>query len=157
MTADELLALADPTDADPWELTRRYRDVLAIIEQAKEIQAQLEEALVARMEEDVQMVPHVGVLRRSPVKTTSWKDSDASADFRKDVFGAVIDEVALDRITGERDQMRANIARQVTRALDAALPAFSSLKAAGAKQLGIRVDEYRTTRETYKVTLEVIE
>ena len=151
-TVDELLAMDAPSEGTIDELGMRLRDLYAVVEQARDLIAVIESDLIARMEGDLAVVPHVGVFERSLARTSRWRDKTASADFRRDVFAAIVDEVAVDKVTGDRDQLRANVARLVMQQVDDALPAFSSLKASGRKRLRIDVDQYREFDESYKLT-----
>lgn len=153
-TADELLALVDPTEGTLDELALRLRHAVAMREQLNDIIAVLEADVIARMEEDHVVVPHVARLTRTPTRTSKWRDSKASVDFRRDVFRAIEDEVSIDALSGERDEMRQRMARLVLKEVDEALPAFSSLKAAGKTRLRIDVDQYREFTTTYKLTVE---
>lgn len=155
MTADELLALADPTEGTKDELTFRLRDALAAKAQLDDVVEALRLDLIDRMEMDFEVVPGCGALRRAPKRTTRWRDEAASSDFRRDVFKAITEVIALDPITGEYNTLKANVAKAVLREVDEALPAFTSLKAPGKRRLRIDVDQYRETTETYTLVLEM--
>lgn len=154
MTADELFALADPTEGTLAEVAQRLRDAVAIESQAGDLASILRTELAARMESDAEVIPHVGVLRRKIKTSTTWRHRESSRTFRTDVFRAVVDEVANDKVTGERDMLRANVARLVTDIIDEALPAFSSIKSSAQHRLRIDMTDYRESVETYTVTLD---
>jgi len=153
---DELLALEDPSEGTLDELAQRVVEIEAAIELLRDLRAVVAADVLARMESDNVAVPYVGMLNRVPTSSSTWKDKRASNDFRKDVFEAIVDEVALDRVTGERDMLRANVARMVMREVDAALPAFTSLKAAGRDRLRIDVKQYREYSDDFKLVIEPI-
>lgn len=153
-TADELLAMVDPTEGPLADVAERLRHAIALREQLNDLIPVLEAEVIDRMETDVEVIPHVGRLVRTASRTSKWRDGSASLDFRRDVFRAIEDEVSVDQLTGTRDEMRQRMARMVLKEVDDVLPAFSSLKQAGRARLRIDVDQYREFTSTYKVVIQ---
>jgi hypothetical protein len=128
----------------------------AVIEQCKDVLSVIDSSLVARMEEDVVLVPNYGVLRRERKYASKWRDRTSGQEFRRNVFAAIAREFATDRLTGERDQMRTNAALTVLELVDEAIPAFSTLKAGGKRRLRVDESDWRETTEYYTVKLEQV-
>lgn len=149
------------TTADDWtegmlaELALRLSRVSALARKLAELQMWLEIELVDRMETDTVPVPGLGTLHRSPSNNSTWKHGGAGEELRTDLARAVADEIALDVATGELDPIKRNIALATLRAAYEAIPAFSSLKAAGPKRFGVHISEYRDYSTSYRVTLDV--
>lgn len=117
--------------------------------------AEIETDLADRMEADEIPVPGVGVLKRTPAKREAWRFAHSSDQMREDLALAVASAVALDVASGELDQMKRNVALAAVRAAYEVIPSFSSLKTAGRKRFNLRLEDYRTSDEYYKVALEV--
>jgi hypothetical protein len=156
MEATERLLLASTDDeltgGGPRGLARRLvalRVILAVVgTMADEVERTLAEAMPA----DEVVVPGVGVARRSPRVAESW-DLDA---VRHDARSTVTARAALDRSTGEVDPVARGVAESTW---DAAARVFSfgKPKTAFAKELGYRVDEYRTTTPVgWKVVIDPV-
>jgi hypothetical protein len=151
--ADALMSMEDPTEGTFDELCWRWRDAQVWRKQLDDVIAALETDMVSRMEEDHQPVRGLGLMRRYKAKQTAWRDGSASADFRRDVGDVVVNHVAMDIATGELDPVKRNIARATVATLYEVIPAFSSVKARG-QAMGIDLDQYRATTETYKIALD---
>jgi len=143
------------TEGPLHDVGQRLAMLLMIQRAVNERVVELQDALRMSMDEDVMPVPGFGRIHRTLTRSSRWRDEHASADFRADVWKAAQNEVAVDKLTGEVDQGKLNIARAVTRELDDALPAFSSLKQAGRRRLRIDIDEYRIFDDVYKIELEM--
>lgn len=153
MDCQTLLDLGDPSDGTTDELAERYLAARALANEFTAIGDAIELELAARMETDELRVPGVGVLVRSPEKRSAWRDKHASAEFRYQVGLAVVREIALDIATGELEPVKRNVAQATVDLLFDVVPAFSSVKRRG-HSLGIHPDDYRTSTEIYKVTID---
>jgi hypothetical protein len=154
---EELQAIPpnDWTEGDLAELALRLDRVTAVREHLYEVQGWLELSLAERMDTDEVTVPHVGRLRRTRGFRGTWRDSDASARMREDVAHAVARAVAVDVGTGDIDPVKRNVALHAIQTAYEAIPAFSSLKVAGQKRLGLDLLDYRNFDAYYTVKLEV--
>jgi len=114
----------------------------------------IEQSLVDSMEEDEFAVPGIGKVVRERKTSSSWRNEHASQQMREDLASAVAAVVALDVATGEMDPMKRNVALAAVRTIYEAIPAFSSLKAAGRARLGLKMSDYRSYSDYYAVTLD---
>ena len=137
------------------DLALRLDRVKALLEKLAEIRAWLEIDLADRMEADAVPIPGVGRLVRTTSTSSGWKYDGAGEQLRADLAEAVARDIALDVATGEVEPMKRNVALSAIRAAYEAIPAFSSLKAAGPKRFGVRISDYRTYSDFYRVSLEV--
>jgi hypothetical protein len=153
MDCQSLLDLGDPTEGTLDELARRLAMARILASLLTDIGDAIELDLAARMEDDEVRVPHVGVLVRSREKRSSWRDSYASAEFRREVGQAVIKEIALDIVTGELEPVKRNVAEATVALMFDVIPAFSSVKARG-KALGVHPSDYRIESEVTRVTID---
>lgn len=153
MDCQTLLDLVDPTDGSTDELAERYLAARALANELTAIGDAIELELAARMETDEVAVAGVGVLVRRPEKRSAWRDKHASAEFRYQTGLAIVREIALDIATGELEPVKRNVAQATIDLAFEVIPAFSSVKARG-RALGIHPDEYRTSSEVYKVTID---
>lgn len=143
------------TDGHMSELALRLDRVVALMKKLAEVQAWLELDLADRMEADVVPVPGIGSLKRTPFTSSGWKYDGAGERMRDDLADAVAKDIAMDVGTGEYDPIKRNVALAAIRAAYEAIPAFSSLKAAGPKRFNVRISDYRNYSTAYRVSLEV--
>jgi len=143
------------TEGDLTELALRLDRVNALRQKLDEIKTWLELDLADRMEGEYAAIPGIGRLHRTEFTSSGWKYDGAGERLRDDLADAVSRDIALDIATGELDPMKRNVALAAVRAAYEAIPAFSSLKAAGNKRFGVRISDYRNYSKAYKVALEV--
>lgn len=137
------------------ELALRLDRVSGLIAKLSEVRTWLELDLADRMEADYVPIPGVGRLHRTEFTSSGWKYDGAGDRMREDLANAVAMDVALDVATGEVEPMKRNVALAAIRAVYEAIPAFSSLKAAGPKRFGVRISDYRNYSKAYRVAMEV--
>lgn len=154
MDCTTVLGMLDPTDGTLPELAQRYRAAREWARDFTDIADMIELELAARMEHDAEAIDGVGMLVRSLEKRTAWRDKTSSADFRDHVADMVVKEISLDVATGELEPVKRNVAAATVALMLDVVPAFSSVKARG-RQLGIEMDDFRTTSEVYKVNIEL--
>jgi microcystin-dependent protein len=144
----------DPTEGTLAELAQRMYDAVRAKRAAQDLIDQLQIAIADAMEDDLVQLPHLPPLVRVPRKSTSWIDKDHATKFRDDTLDAIAREVARDNATGDLDPIKRNIARATLDIVTEALPAFSKLKVAGEKRLGIDPSAYRVTSESFVAKFE---
>jgi hypothetical protein len=157
LTASVELRATDPeawTDGSDRELAMRLERVMTLQSQLEFARSEIELALAERMETDEQVVPGVGVLRRSEATRTSWRNEHSADQMRDDLAAAVSNNVAIDVATGDIDPMKRNIALHAIRTAYEAIPSFSNLKQAGRDRLGLHIGDYRTYATYYRISLE---
>lgn len=158
--AAALIEVRDIT-GDTWteghisELALRLDRVNSLRQKLDEIKGWLEIDLADRMEGEYLPIPGIGRLHKTEGTSSGWKTESASEMLREDLANAIARDLALNVATGELDQLVANVARATMKAAYEAIPAFSSLKAAGPKRFGVKISDYRNYSTTYKVALEV--
>lgn len=146
-------------DSDDWtegtvdELGLRLHRVRVLQVVLHRIGQDISDTLVASMTEDAMAFPG-GQLHREPAGTSAWVHDGASERMRDDLARAVANDVALDVATGEVDPMKRNIALRALRTAYEVIPSFSTLKVAGRRRLGLRIDDYRSFGTSYKITIE---
>jgi len=153
MSLDDLLAVDDPTEGTLDELADRYAQARRGANMLDAIANEIEVELAARMETDELPTRGGVMLYRTYTRRSAWRDEHASEILREDLRESVTKKLAVDIATGEIDQAKRNIARAAITMLYEAIPAFSSLKNAGARTLGLRIDDYRTFTDVVKVTI----
>lgn len=119
-----------------------------------EAAADIEMSLTESMESDAVAVAGVGRILRREKTSSSWRYDGAGDRLRDDLADAVARVVALDVSTGEMDPMKRNIARAAMQEAFAAIPAFSSIKAAGKSRLGLMISDYRVYSRSYCIDIE---
>lgn len=149
----EVLSLDDPTDGSLADLAVRLRVLRESRKPLSDLEAALELEVMARMEEDTMELPGVGRARRFKRESSTWRDTHSSAAMRADIRSAIARRVALDRISGEVNQLYENVALQTMELAWDVIPAFSSFKAAGRK-LGLDIEDYRIVSEVDAVAIE---
>ena len=152
----EYIGVDDPTDVDLPELARRLQQSKALAARLKDLTDALELEIAARVEQDITVVPGVGIVRRGYTRRSQWRDSDSASILREDIGHAVTTTVARDNATGEIDPFKRNVARATVDAMYEILPAFYSIKA-GAKKYGLRIGEYRTYSDVAVVNVDPVE
>ena len=158
--AAALIEVRDIT-GDTWteghvsELALRLDRVKALAEKLDEIKTWLEIDLADRMDTEYLPIPGIGRLHKTESTSSGWKYDGAGDRMRDDLAQAVAKDLSMDIATGELDPMKRNVALAAIRAAYEAIPAFSSLKAAGPKRFGVHISDYRNYSTTYKVALEV--
>jgi hypothetical protein len=155
-------AILDSLEATPrgsWtegpfdDVARRFALLTRVTAVVNELLGDLNDQLVASMEDDTMTVPGVGVLAREKVTRSTWKDKTASADLRENLVTNVARVVAQDVGTGDVDPVKRNIAIHAVKTALAAIPSFDKLTQAGAKALGMRISDYRDYSDAYKVKI----
>jgi len=142
------------TDGPIFERAVRLDRINALVALLMERREQIEESLIPSMVDDVVPVAGVGRLVREEKWSSTWRTGNSSQQMRDDLATAVATSVATDVATGDIDQMRRNIALQALRVAYRAIPSFSSLNKAGREELGLHIDDYRSSSSHYKVTLQ---
>jgi len=143
------------TEGTVSELALRLDRLSGLVTKLTEIKSWLEIDLVDRMEADEVPIAGIGRLVRSKFVSSGWKYDGAGEQLRNDLANAVAADVALDVATGEVEPMKRNVALAAIRAAYEAIPAFSSLKAAGPKRFGVKISDYRNYSDAYRVNLVV--
>jgi hypothetical protein len=155
-------AILDSLEATPrgsWtegpfdDVARRFALLTRVTAVVHELLGDLNDQLVASMEDDAMAVPGVGVLAREKVVRSSWKDKTASADLRENLIQNAARTVAADIGTGDVDEVKRNIATAALTLAFSAVPSFDKLTQAGAKALGMRISDYRDYSDAYKVKI----
>lgn len=129
----------------------RVRELSRVLADAT---TELELSLIDSMESDELLVPGVGLFKRVPSRSSTWRDGDASRRMRKDLARAVADHIALDVATGELDEGKRNVALATMREALDVIPAFSSLKQGSRERFGLDIEDYRTFTTYYSIKVE---
>lgn len=117
----------------------------------------IETDVAGRMERDTADLGPFGLMRRSMVTSSTWRDESAAERMRDDLAVAVAQQVAIDVGTGEIDPVKRNVAMATMRAAYEAIPSFSTLKQAGRTRLGLHIGDYRSYFDRYRVVVEALE
>lgn len=150
-----LAAEGDVTDGELSALAHRLHTARTAIAALTSVVEALTMEVAARVEDDETIVAGYGSswsIARGYKRTSTWSQPDSAELLRHDLGEAVVAKIALDVATGELDPAKRNIARAAIAELWEVLPAFSSLKA-GAKRLGIHIDQYRQFTDVATITL----
>lgn len=147
-------------EADEWtegtlgEVAARLRLLRSMIVFVKELESMAELHLIESMDTDHLEVDGVGRFTREETTTSTWADDGASERMRSDLAMAVARNVSVDVGTGEIDEIKQRVAMATMRAAYEAIPSFSSLKVAGRRRFGLRLDDYRTYGNGYRIIME---
>jgi len=152
MDVDALCAaLEDNGDHTVDGLARRLLSLRLLKGRITELEAELEDDLVASMESDHTVVPGTGLVKRVERSSSTWRFDGAGERMRDDLVHAVANRVAVDVGTGEIDTVKRNIAAEAMRVAFTAIPAFTTLK---RNSLGLRNSDYRQYSNTYRISIE---
>ena len=141
----ELLRRDITTEASAVELGERMRSLEDVKRDVNQMLGYIQVELPDRMEEDVIALPHGGRIKRSWVKPTrKWLDKERTDTELRD---AIANRVALDAKTGEVNNERRWVAREVFDWVKRTWGSKDPLvgKQAGIYALGLNLDEHTTT------------
>jgi len=126
------------------DLARRLFQLDATVAALTGIAAQIEEALIDRMDEDEMELPGFGwVARSAKSPRTKWRHPDAKEDLRRDLAAALARDFASDPITGEVPQQ---LRRLVDRVVEAVAEAISmSYPKRSLRRFGLDIEDYVAT------------
>jgi hypothetical protein len=142
-------------EGSPPDLARRLDLLTRLTTATRLLQDEIVESLAASMEEDTMSITGLGNLVRKPKFSSTWINEDSREQMFDDAVRAIIQKVALDKMTGEVHPALSNAVRETFNLLDAAFSFGADPKTGFRKQLGLQADEYRSKRRTgFSIAIE---
>lgn len=144
--------LGGVTEGTLVDLTRRLSQIDKVVAVLADVAAQIEEALVSRMETDSIEVPGIGWVQRTPKESETWRHQHSRQDMIRDLANAIAQRYARDPMTGEVIQpLKSLVAQTVSEVADAV--SVGNPKQ-GIRRLNLDPEDYRMKSPAgYKLTL----
>jgi hypothetical protein len=148
----------DPTlisEGTASDLAKRLDLLYRLSTASRLLQDEIVDTLSASMEEDSLSIAGIGNIVRKPKFSSTWLHDDSRGQMFDDAVRAIIQKVALDKMTGEVHPALSNAVRETFNLLDSAFSFGADPKAGFRKQLGLASDEYRAKRRTgFSIAIE---
>lgn len=143
------------SEGTPPDLARRLDLLNRISVTARALVDEIVETLSASMEEDSIVIAGIGNVVRKPKFSSTWIHEDSREQMFDDAVRAIIQKVALDKMTGEVHPALSNAVRETFNLLDSAFSFGADPKTGFRKNLGLQADIYRAKRRTgYSIAIE---
>jgi len=136
------------SEGTPPDLARRLDLLYRLSSATRLLQDEIVEALSASMEDDSMVIAGIGNVVRKPKFSSTWLNDDSREQMFDDAIRAIIQKVALDKMTGEVHPALSNAIRETFHLLDSAFSFGADPKTGFRKNLGLQPDEYRSKRRT---------
>lgn len=152
LEALDLTLISEGTTSD---LSKRLDLLYRLSTASRLLQDEIVDTLSASMEEDTLTIAGLGNVVRKPKFSSTWINDDSRERMLDDAVRAIINKVALDKMTGEVHPALSNAVRETFNLLDASFSIGADPKAGFRKQLGLAADEYRAKRRTgFSIAIE---